>query len=321
MKSMAIDDPWSEIGRDGDRLVGRRIDEQHALDLYWVRRSDGVPGLLLRDVVTESIPAKLPNLRGVALETESDASASEVRIFLRTAEDREVFLTLCRDVIQYSSQELTAAAATRRVFRRMDHWHSLMTKARTSVMEEHEIRGLLGELHVLEMLIASLGIETALPAWVAPDEHPQDFALSDKIVEVKTRSAGSRQEVQISSLEQLDSAHLPLFLLVIELVHAKAGDGLSLNQICDRLLAVARHSTVDQEDALEAALLKRGYVRHKAYDEDSYAVTGELAYEVDKLFPRISRAIVAPAITGARYTLDLSQLGGFAVPSSLILGT
>lgn len=318
---MAIDDPWSEIGRDGDRLVGRRIYEQHALDLYWVRRSDGVPGLLLREVVTESIPAKLPNLRGVALETEADAGASEVRIFLRTAEDREVFLTLCRDVIQYSSQELTAAAATRRVFRRMDHWHSLMTKSRTSVMEEHEIRGLLGELHVLEMLIASLGIETALPAWVAPDEHPQDFALSDKIVEVKTRSAGSRQEIQISSLEQLDSAHLPLFLLVIELVHAKAGDGLSLNQICDRLLAVARHSTVVQEDALEAALLKRGYVRHKAYDENSYAVTGELAYEVDKLFPRISRAIVAPAVTRARYTLDLSQLGGFAVPSSLILGT
>lgn len=316
---MANDDPWSEIGRDGDRLVGRRIDEQHALDLYWVRRSDGVPGLLLRDVVTESIPAKLPSLRGVALETESDAGAPEVRIFLRTAEDREVFLTLCRDVIHYSSQEPTAAAATKRVFRRMEHWHSLMTKARASVMEGHEIRGLVGELHVLEMLIASLGIETALHAWVAPDEHPQDFALSDKIVEVKTRSAGSRQGVQISSLEQLDSAHLPLFLLVIELVRARSEDGLTLNQICDRLIAVARQSTVDQEDALEAALLKRGYVRHKAYDEDSYVVTGQLAYKVDKLFPRISRDIVAPAITGARYTLDLSQLGGFAVPSSLIL--
>nr|WP_170843614.1 PD-(D/E)XK motif protein [Luteibacter sp. UNCMF331Sha3.1] len=315
---MAIDDPWSEIGRNGERLVGRRIDEQHALDLYWVRRSDGAPGLLLRDVVTESVPARLPNLRGIALETEADADTSEVRIFLRTAEDREVFLTLCRDVIHYSSQEPTAAAATRRVFRRMDHWHSLMSKARTSIMEGHEIRGLMGELHVLERLIASLGIETALPAWVAPDEHPQDFALADKIVEVKTRSAGSKHEVQISSLHQLDSAHLPLFLLVVELVHATAGDGFSLNQICDRLLAVARHSSAHQEDVLETALLKRGYVRHKAYDEYSYVVTGEQAYEVNELFPRISRALVAPAITGARYTLDLCQLGGFAAPSSFI---
>ena len=312
-------DPWSGIEPSLQRLVGLRIERAHPLDVYWVRAGDGSPGLLLRGVDLDRVPDRLPKPRGLALEVGEGPAGVEARMFLREPDDWDVFHTLCHDVIAYSGSEGSAAAATASVFRRLSHWHSLMTRARTTAMAPHEIRGLIGELCILERLIERRGFDAAIRSWVAPDDHPQDFAFDTRIVEVKTRFSGARQHVQISSLEQLESAHLPLSLVVIELVHSDAADAMSLNGLCDRIGLHARGCGIAQEDALQAALLRRGYIRQDAYDADNYRVAGVVAFDVRQGFPRLMRADVDMRIPQAHYALDLAHQGEFETPAATVL--
>lgn len=312
-------DPWAGIEPSLQRLVGRRIDQTHPLDVYWVRSGDGSPGLLLRGVDPARVPEHLPKPRGLTLETGDGSEGFEARMFLREPSDQDVFRTLCHDVVAYSESEVSRSAATASLFRRLAHWHSLMSRARTTAMAPHEIRGLMGELCILERLIERRGFDMALRSWVAPDDHPQDFAFDTRIVEVKARVSGTRQHVQVSSLEQLESAHLPLSLMVIELVHSEAEDAVSLNGISERLELIAHGCGIAQEDALQVAMLKRGYIRQDAYDADTYRVVGITAFDVREGFPRLLRADVDTRIPQAHYTLDLAHLGEFEVAPDSVL--
>lgn len=313
------DDPWLGIETSQHSLLGRRIAEPHALDVYWVKSAEGAPGLLVRGIDAARIPYQLPRPRGLSVETSAGKEGFEARMFLREAGDRDVFRTLCQDVIAYSASDSSRSLATEGMFRRLEQWHSLLSRGHTATMPPHEVRGLIGELYVLEALIERHGFEAAIRSWVAPEDHPQDFALETRIVEVKARVAGSRQHVQISSLEQLDSAHLQLSLLVVELVNSDSSDAFSLNGICERLSLVARQCGINQEDALQAALLKRGYMRQEAYDFDTYRVVGVAAFDVVEGFPRLTRTQVDLRIPKVQYALDLAQLKNFEVSIETVL--
>lgn len=313
------DDPWSGIGIAADHFVGRRVPGEHPLDIYWIKGVDGSPGLLLRGVDQCSVPRQLPKPRGITLEVAPGNDRVEARMFLREHQDREVFLTLCRDVIAYSGSSSTASDATSNVFRRLTHWHSLMTHARTIAMAPHEIRGLIGELCVLERLCMSVGFDAALGAWVAPDDHPQDFANGNRLLEVKARLSGARHIVRISSLQQLEPAQLPLVLVVVELASADGPDTATLNQICARLVCRARELGSHQVDAIEMALFKRGYIQMEAYDADAYRITGIMAFECRDDFPRLVRSEVDARIPEAQYMIDMSLIGGFAITAASVL--
>lgn len=313
MIPLTNDDPWSKIEVSVQSLVGRRVSQSHALHIYWVRAIDGAPGLLVRGGDPARVPYEIPQPRGLVIEKGEWDAEFELRLFLRGPEERDVFRTLCEDLVSYSSAEKSRGSATAALFRRLGHWHSLMSRGRSSVMASHEVRGLIGELLFLETLIETRGFETALCCWVAPDDHPQDFATDDRILEVKTRLSGSRQQVQISSLEQLESPHLPLSLVVVELAMSDAPEAMSLNGICSRLAKRAAALGPSQVDDLESALANRGYMRQDAYDLDSYRLVGITAFEVRGGFPRLRRADVDLRIPEVRYMLELTSLKEFEV--------
>ena len=240
-------------------------------------------------------------------------------MLLREHEDREVFLTLCKDVLSYSGGDATVADATSNVFRRLAHWHSLMTRGHSSAMSANEIRGLIAELCVLERLGVSAGFAAALNAWVAPDEHPQDFACEDRLIEVKARLSGSRQVVCISSLAQLEPAQLPLTLVVVELVASEGDDSATLNQICTRLFDQAHLLGPQVVDQIEGALFKRGYIQMEAYDSEAYRVAGMTAFDCRDSFPRLVRSEVDARIPEAKYMVDLPLVREFAIPIEVVL--
>lgn len=318
-KAPMHEEPWKDLAPSIDQIRGRRVTGEHPLDVFWIKGADGSPGLLLRGIDPLRVPEQLPKPRGLALEVSLDSPHSEARMFLRAHEDREVFLTLCKDVLSYTGRGENAADATSSFFRRVAHWHSLMTRARSSAMGGNEVRGLIGELLVLERLAGSAGLAAALNAWVAPDEHPQDFAREDRLLEVKTRLSGSRQVVRISSLAQLEPAELPLSLVVVELVASDGDDAATLNQMCSRLLSHARLLGPHMVDQIEVALLKRGYIQLEAYDEEAYRLVGMTAFECREGFPKLIRSEVDGRIPEASYTVDLSLLGEFARPVALVI--
>ncbi len=304
------DDPWSGIPVSTSQQTGKRIEDAHELAIFWVLSAEGAPGVLFRDIDAEAIPRQLPSLRGVAVVTRED-SPSEVALFLLTPEHRDVFLALCRDVIGVSASQKNPNTATLALFRRLLHWQAMLRMAVPTEMGPNEVRGLMAELWTLDALRQRLGIVGALRAWVAPDGHPQDFALGSGIIEVKARLAGSRPWVSISSLEQLEPSHLPLHLMVIELASCDTRGALTLNSMVEALSKNASDQDSALEEALHEALLRRGYVRSPRYDELGHTVSGVRSFEVREDFPRLTRSLTDRRIVTATYSIDLTAIGSF----------
>lgn len=312
------DDPWSGIPASSSQQVGRRIEGTHALAIYWVLSAEGAPGLLFRDIDPEAIPKQLPRPRGVAV-VRPDCDLPQVALFLLTPEHRDVFLTLCRDVVGVSGSQSDATTATLALFRRLSHWQAMLRIGSPSEMGPNEVRGLMAELWVLDALRQRAGMSGAVRAWVAPNDHPQDFSLGGGIIEVKARLAGSRPWVSISSLEQLEPGHLPLNLVVVELASSDADDALTLNSMAADLARHAREDAGASEDELQEALLRRGYTHSPRYDELRYAVSGVRAFLVEEDFPRITRSQTDRRIPTATYCIDLTAIGSFEREADQVL--
>lgn len=310
-KSNLPEDTWATVEATVSELLGRRIDGSHPLAIYWVVNADGAPGLLVRGIDAGSVPGSLPKPRGIALRVEKEAEQSGVALFLQTPEDRDVFLALCRDVIDFSGRDTQTAGATARIFRRLAHWQSLLSRARPDELGPQQVRGLMGELWLLDQLRPCIGMQGALRAWVAPEDHPQDFALTSAIVEMKARLAGSRPRASISSLEQLETGHLPLFLVVVELTPSDAADAVSLNAMAGQLMSQSAEEGMETEELASLALHRRGYIASPAYDEDSYLFPGAQAFAVLDDFPRIIRSRTDQRVQEATYSIDLTSLSPY----------
>lgn len=312
MSLRTSEDPWASIGVDASQLLGRRVAGDHALPIYWAVDHAGVPGLIVRGIDCGSAPPRLPKTQGVStIVTGPDTDKPELKIFLQSPGDRDVFLKLCLDVVSYSSGKSTAKDATLAIFRRLDHWCALLRRKPQQELGPEEIRGLIGELLVLKRLAGAHGIVGALKAWVAPDDHPQDFALGATLLEVKTRLAGSRQHVHISSLEQLETDRLPLYLRVIELAPGSTGASFTLNSLIGDISDMAASVGADAVDLAERLALRRGYLEQPEYDADRYELGSERTFLVGDGFPRLVRSTTDRGIHRAAYVLDLTALAPF----------
>lgn len=315
MMALMSKDPWGTLSRGKESWAGRRADVAHSLGVYWAIHPNGSPGLVVRDVPSTALPKRLPALRGIALCADLEDNAElTLRLFLQEPEDRDVFHKLCTDVIEFSAGIPDKKLSAERIFLRLRRWQALVGLARGKEMSEQEVRGLLAELYVLrQVLQPKIGLESALRSWVAPDQHPQDFALSGGILEIKSRLSGSKPVVRISSLEQLETIHLPLHLLVVELAPDEAGGTLSLNEVAASLVADAHEIDVPVGDLAIGLLSKRGYAALSAYDELCYRVVGAQAFAVRHDFPRLLRGSVDARILDADYALTVTGLGSFEV--------
>ncbi len=307
------DDPWSRIQAEPDSWVGRRIEMQHSLAPFWAVHPNGAPGIVIRELDTSTVPTELPRPRGIAVGVEHvDEKNSTLTMFLQTPPDRDVFQKLCMDIVSHAAEATTRHDASVRIFSRLRRWQSLLGLARGNELTDQEVRGLLGELWFLtRVLRPKLDLARALAAWVAPKRHPQDFALPNGVFEIKSRLTGSRAEVSISSLEQLEQVHLSLCLVVVELAPSDQVDALSLNELCVQLLKEAELGGEALLETAYRALSERGYVASPRYDALTYRVAGCTAFAVNGSFPRLLRNATDPRITQVTYTLALTDLVEF----------
>lgn len=204
----------------------------------------------------------------------------------------------------------------------LERWASLLDRAHRTLSEE-EIRGLWGELLVLEHLIGRIGPEKAVDAWKAPKEKedcgegnavPQDFSFDDVTIEVKTRHEQA-DSVVISSTEQLDP--LPgqkLFLHVVTLLNAD--DGMNLSDRVERVnqTLTARGADQSVKDRFTVFLDLWGFDDRTAEETKEYRFvsTDETVYDAtSREFPAIRRSDLPPAVVKCRYRLQLSALSEF----------
>lgn len=196
------------------------------------------------------------------------------------------------------------------VTRTLQQWRDLL-RSTHGVLGERELRGLLGELYVLQLIADARLVGVVDQVWTGPDQAVHDFAVQKRRIEVKT--VGARDvTVTIHGLDQLHPQRDCELVLVVVRLEADP-DGRCLPELVDTLL-----DTIRDRAGVRRQLAKAGYVEAEAdrYRDRRYVVSQTYAWRIGQSFPRIDvesfTTAVPQQVVDVQYTLDLSGMTPYA---------
>lgn len=312
-----IDEPW--IGLTQGSM--RRVNAKGRFDFFWAIVEKGAPSLVMqvRDDVDHKVD--LPKLKNLDIRFRTVGGQALVISLVDTSQ-REIFETLCRDIVSAGEAAPDDEAALQRVVRRTRRWFFLLKGGSANGLNLEEQRGLVGELAYLRELAEATSPETAIEGWMGPQGSAKDFEFPDVCIEVKARRGAAKPYVRISSEDQLtDVADRSLFLRVYDVDSAVLPEGLSLHDHVNLTCSLLEHSP-DCIDWFENCLEAVGYDRTHDYEKRRWVIGKARTFEVSDGFPRIT----SPLITGVQnvtYSVDLAECAKFETntdPATLIAG-
>jgi len=218
----------------------------------------------------------------------------------------ELFETMAEDCIRVLERcsHATVGTMLEQFIKRVVAWQEFMQKPRDGLLSPEQEVGLVGELLTLDELVhAGVPAPACVQAWEGPIDGVHDFVLGPGAIEVKTSLAVAGFPAKIGSIEQLDDAfRQPLYLAAQRL--AVVAEGETLPAMIDRLRAL--FGDAGGAELFDRRVMHAGYLDMHA---DSYTRTFALVQtrllHVNAAFPRMTPAIVGPAIRRASYELDV----------------
>lgn len=309
-----LSDAWDELVRIppvARQFRTRLISTDVSLDiLAAIRATDDAPCLMLQ---TAPAPDALFELGGMRLGTVSDNLGLFLVLSLEDSSKRDLFSTICADVIAAASAP-NSSDSLDQFLARLDAWRQFLRDRRDGFSRSETI-GLIGELLVLEQVLAV--DPHHLDTWRSPNDGLHDFQIDGHALEVKT-SLGPASTITISSLDQLDSAGLNrLDLLHVRLIENP--DGRSLKDILTAIGDILPHDSFRR--AFYNALLRRGLMP----DDLTARITPKVqqraieAYLVSDTFPRLLRSTVPAPVADATYRLEIRAISDHAEELATVL--
>jgi hypothetical protein len=195
------------------------------------------------------------------------------------------------------------------VVRRLARWQRLLSRRASMLLEEHELRGLAGELAFLSReAVPVLGPLRAVTGWKGPFGSPKDFIFDAVEIEVKAVRRLQRA-VTVSSLEQLTDAGRPLFLWVCEVEPADEQDEHAV-PFPDVVTATrAQLAAVPAAaEMFDSSLVEAGYIERPEYAKVFLRFEQSITYRVGGAFPRLTRDGVSAGIVSCRYEVMTAAL-------------
>ncbi|WP_324750982.1 PD-(D/E)XK motif protein [Sphingomonas sp. LY54] len=309
-------DPWQTLAPGS--VDARRVDPDGRYDFFWVVSGRAEPGVLLRipPGVAETTP--LPKMRNLDIGFQDIGGSRALVLILKDLEQRELFASLCLDIVRAAEAASDDADALQRAIRRTMRWHHLLRGGRNDLLSLEEQRGLVGELRFLRRLVDLLGLYPAIEAWKGPLGSAKDFELNGCLVEVKARRGAARPSVQISSEDQLsDVDGFRLFLVVSPVDAAIKPSGLTLT---DHVLELERLYAAAEPDAYrlwELAITDTGFDFDDDYSDRRWTVGKSQEFEVQGEFPRVT-APLKPGVSSVRYSIALDVCAPFTVEPGVL---
>ena len=194
-----------------------------------------------------------------------------------------VFTQFSRELVASIREAESPAKASTQAFER---WKALFSdEVQRGLISEQKLIGLLGELMMLETLLAS-GAPKHLDYWLGPFGGVQDIQTGAVAIEVKSTLIREGTIVGISSVDQLD----PPLGREIYLAHYRLDydpSGFTLDDVVKRLLSLGA-----SRETLTDGLKKNGVHlgRLDVYSGRRYRLIGTRLYDAnDTFFPRITR--------------------------------
>lgn len=306
---MSIENTFERAEREGVDGSFIRINDLESVPLF-VGIEDGKRAILL---VCPSQPPEPPAMGALTIavrKRQKNEWALVVR--LQRADLKVLFSRLAQDLTDVA--ERSPSHPGEAVVGRLRMWQRLFSRGGSTLLDDHEIRGLAAELCFLnEELAPRIGNSPAVAAWVGPYMAPKDFALGSAEIEVKACHSPS-QDIVISSLEQLTDTGLPLFLWckVVELDRTSAKPECSLAALVGRTRKLVQDDPL-AEERLEDALRAAGYEDRPEYERCPLSFGPTSCYAVRGGFPRIQRTGVSAGVVEGRYTISSISAAPFIV--------
>lgn len=319
--------PWAGIpAAISGQLSRRRVDAEVDLALFWFRDEASCPGLLIeiskRISVSVLKEAKI-NIRDISVDvvdvTEEHLRALVIR--LEDAQNQDVFLKLCLDLIEHVRAGDENLDAFHIVCRRLKKWQSLLSGKARNLLSSNEIQGLYAELYfITEMLEKDKCHENVLiRGWEGPEKTQHDFILNDMAVEIKSIAGNHRRKVRISSEDQLDTHLDRLYLRVYFLYEMQGSDrGESLNAIVKRISGQLTDNA--NRELFEIKLEAARYIDIPDYDVPHFNVKDTHTYLASEEFPRITRNTLPKGIEAVSYDLVLADIEDFRTDTMELRG-
>ncbi len=307
--------PWEGITSSNKlgTLNTRRCQTSNPHEFFWSRNHLGHYGFLFRSRTSPKTGQPVPALEGIDLELSSDdLGGSILHLTLMEMASRDIFRTICHDLLQATSQiyQVHGEAVIGAVLTRLGRWQHLLRTPRNKLLSETSRIGLFGELVILrDHFLNALDAVTAISSWQGPMGAEQDFAFEGLLVEVKTQISSADRKVRISSLEQLDERSGEIFLLHQTI--SPDEKGMPKTFTLQELANCIRESLQDNtfaSDLFERALLEIGFHDAEEYDEVGYSLATKTLFLVDNSFPRLTRGSVPGQVVLATYILDVASL-------------
>lgn len=247
------------------------------------------------------------------------AGKSAIVLRLRDADFEDLFSQLGSDLLAGIQASASAAAAVQSITRVIERWRRFLDQRRSTLSEE-EVRGLIGELSILERSIERLGAASALGAWKSPKGSIRDFEYADRTIEVKTILAAMGGAVRINDPMQLQpEAGVPLYLVCQELGRSDTSQS-TLPEHAARVGARFAHDVKLKED-FEDALAASGYLStHANLYVDGYALGPLHAFLVGIDFPRIHPDTIPLGVSRVQFSLEILQLSRFRIDANVAVG-
>lgn len=302
-----FDQRWEELETQGEQQVFQRVDDRHPLDFYLGRDISGNWILLL---VTDQQPPPSHHFQAIHINSRLRHDGRWALMFqLTRPELGKVFSHLCEDLVESSRTLSDPGKSVSFVMARFSRWQRLLERGRSGLLELNELRGLMGELLVLEQVIVPRhGIEPSLRGWTGPLGADQDFVFEERRYEVKTIRRGT-DTISISSAEQLDITDQVLMLEVVILDDVPLeGGGLSFSPL--ELVGRLRTMFEPLPSVLvifEERLLSAGFIECEEYAKYRFACRGIRQFRVDRDFPKIVRSGLPQGIGRVSYEVRLEN--------------
>ena len=282
-----------------------------------VRVKDSMPGLILQ-IPDAGLAAKwtMRQLAGIRFEPAIKLDDGYgFPVMLADVKAREIFAVLASDILCSISGEGAAEAKLAALFTRLALWRRFLQK-RMAPMSDEEVRGLIGELSVLEQVISAKGTDVSLEAWRGPKDELHDFHLPTFRVEVKTWSNNSLPRVFISDPSQVVVDEVfPVWLAAIQI----SSDDVSGRTLAEWVQSLRVGMDGAQLDLYDALLADCGFLpEHAEFYPQRFSVRDTAFYKITASFPKIDVSTLPPGVCCVRYAIELNAIASYAKPSPII---
>lgn len=248
------------------------------------------------------------------LRDEKPAAFASLALVRQPEGSQDIFGLMAADLLRLieANRDLRGPLLVETFVARVAEWQDFMSRRQRPLSPEAQV-GLMGELEMLEILASGpLAPEGALAAWQGPLHAAQDFHVGAGALEVKSTVIPDRFPAKITSIAQLDSERLPLFLCAFRFSVDDAGR--TLPEIVESLRRTFAQFSLQK--SFDALLIVVGYTDEHAAQYGRKLLGGSVrAFSVDGAFPRLRRAEIPAAILSARYVLDIDSLDPDAAPA------